>query len=237
MDNSVFNKRLKIGIIVIASIVAVLFIVWFTTKNGQGYSNEISNDSTNEMNSNTTNDCGCINENNYAEMQSFEDAIKMLYLYDEIPESPAKYKNYNESINGKFGWRNPFPYKAIDNYRLFLSEKADCNQGKEPFRCFICHILSDDSFFKSRVSLSKIELDNFKHIECYDFQFYFNITPIYMGKQLVGHRQMIYSWEELQENKAIYVETIGNDILCRYTFTRVDGRWYLTEFFEPNEWY
>lgn len=220
MDNTVFNKRLKIGAIVFVSVVAVLLIVWFCTKNG----------------GTTFNDCDCINENNYAEILDLNDAIKMLYMYDEIPESPANYKNYNESISGKYN-REPFAYRAIDNYRLFLSEKAECNQGKEPFKCFICHILSDDSFFKSRVSLSKTELDNFEHIECHNFQFYFNITPIHMGEKIVGARSMIYSWQELQENKAIFIASIGNDILHSYTFTRVDGLWYLTEFFEPNEWY
>lgn len=108
MDNTVFNKRLKIGAIVFVSVVAVLLIVWFCTKNG----------------GTTFNDCDCINEKNYAEIMDLNDAIKMLYMYDEIPESPANYKNYNESISGKYN-REPFAYRAIDNYRLFLSEKAE----------------------------------------------------------------------------------------------------------------
>ena len=76
MDNSVFNKRLKIGAFILASVVAVFLIVGVTTKGSQN----------------------CINDNNYAEALTFEEAIQVIYDNNNFSESPRNYVNFEESV-------------------------------------------------------------------------------------------------------------------------------------------
>ena len=141
MDNTVFNKRLKIGAIVLASFVAVLLIIWFATKVDH------------KSNSNNVEEC-CFNYNNYFDAMSFEDAIKSAYAASGINEDPVKYKNYVETLKTKYYRIIPVEwwFTSIDNYRLFLSDESACNKGKESLKYFICKIKSDKSFLMNRLA-------------------------------------------------------------------------------------
>lgn len=118
MDNSVFKKKLKITAIVIASIVAVVLIVWFATKGGKD----------------------CINNSNYAEALTLEEAIQVMYDNNNGLESPKNYVNYEESVEPHCPCSNGEIriFKLIDNYRLFLSDDAECNINGESLKSFIC---------------------------------------------------------------------------------------------------
>lgn len=211
MDNTVFNKRLKIGAIVVASVVAVLLIVWFATRVGHG----------------------CININNYAEALTFEEALQVVFDSEDISIDPNNYKNYEESIR---------PYESyincslnglrilgyIDNYRLFLSEDAECNIDGESLKSFICKISSDESFLKSRLSdmmknhdINIGELPNFKF--CCEIE---SVTSMYGEKSLCIGR--INSWQSLEKNSATFVRSNNNRTIDAYVFSRIKGEWQLT---------
>lgn len=218
MDNNVFNKRLKSATIVIASIVVLLLIVWFSTKD--------KNNDNQYSDSHNTVEC-CFNNLNYFEVLSIEDAIKSAYKVCGLTEDPSNYKNYEETLQTKYSRQFEFLFKTIDGYKLFMSDKSACNRGKEPLKSFICNMVqSDRVFFKSRtagavyVKLMNEDLPNFK--------FYYILYGEYGGT--------ICSWEKITEGSATYVIADGMDIIYRYTFTRIEGLWYLTDYYE-NEWY
>lgn len=175
----------------------------------------------------------CINKDNYAEKLSFEEALNKLYLAHGITDDPQKYKNYDESIKGKYDIEEAeFEFRLIDNYRLFLSDDAECNQGEEPFRTFICKIQSSKSFLKSRISLSKNELQYFDINSIPSFRFCMDLNLSYSGSKIVGYERSGASWKELTKDNASYVYYAGMDIWERLVFKRVDGKWYLKEYWD-----
>lgn len=218
MENTVFNKRLKIGTIIFAMIVAVLLIIRLSTKGG--HDGDLSSDSHN------TEDC-CFNDFNYYNSLSIEDAIKSAYIVCGLEEDPSKYRNYEETLRPKYSRTFEFIFKTIDGYRIFLSDESACNKGKESLKSFICKMVqSDRSFLRSRSTGEVFE--QLKTDELPEFKFDYMLYGNYGGT--------ICSWEKITEGSASYVIADGMDVVYRYTFIRVDGLWYLTDFFE-NEWY
>ena len=229
MENDFFIKKLKIGSIVLASVVAVLLIIWFATKvDHESNSNNVYNDN-HYSNSNNVEGC-CFNDNNYFDAMSFEDAIKSAYAASGINEDPVKYKNYVETLKTKYYRIIPVEwwFTSIDNYRLFLSDESACNKGKESLKYFICKIKSDKSFLMNRLADGVFE--QMKDVELPTFQFSYMLTPVYCGSEICGAESVINSWDDITDNSAIFVITTGMDVWIRYTFTRVDGLWYLSEY-------
>ncbi len=206
MDNYIFNKRLKTGAIVVASIVVVLLIVWFATKGGQS----------------------CINNNNCVEALTFEEAIQVIYDNNDISESPKKYVDFEESVA---------PYyhcslgeirilKLIDNYRLFLSDDAECNIDGESLKSFICKICSDKSFLKSRMSdmMKNLEMEDLPTFKfCCEIE---SVKSMFHEKGLIIGR--INSWLSLEKDYASYIRSNNNMTIDTYVFTRINGEWYLS---------
>lgn len=209
MDNIVFIKRLKTGTIVFATVVSVLLIVWFASKSGYG----------------------CITRNNYAEALTFEEALQVVFDSEDIHLDPKNYKNYKESILPYVRWidcslegRRILSY--IDNYRLFLSDEAECNTDGESLKSFICKISSDESFLKSRLSDQMKELDigelpTFKF--CCEIE---SVNSMYGEKSLSIGR--INSWLYLDKSSAEFVRTNNNQTIDGYIFSRINGEWQLT---------
>ena len=201
MDNTRFNKRLKIGAIVFALILVILLIMGFSKNNNYD----------------------CINNDNYAADLTFEEAIKMLYAKYDIKEDPRKYKNYEESIKGRYEeWESfEWDFQSIDNYRLFLSDDAECNQGEESLKSFICKFLSNMSFLKNRISLCKKEL------------LWFDIKDIPTFRFVFDHDDgAVASWVSLEDNRASYRICVGMEWAESYDFARVGGKWYLIGYFD-----
>ncbi len=189
---------------------AVLLIVWFCTRNG---------------------DKGCINNNNYAEALTFEEAIQVIFDYNDISESPKNYVNYEESF---------LPYyhcsldeirilKLIDNYRLFLSDDAECNNHGESLKTFICKINSDKSFLNSRLSdLMKYgeigDLPSFKF--CCELE---SVNSMFHEKNLKIGR--INSWLSLEKDYASFIRSDNNMTIDTYIFTRINGEWQITHMY------
>lgn len=178
----------------------------------------------------------CINIENYAEKLTFEEGIKLLYLANGITETPEKYKNYEESIKKKYEVReSEYIFRRIDNYRLFLSDDAECNQGEESLKSFICKILSSKSFLKSRISLNKKELEWLDINNIPSFRFNLDLELDYRGPEIVGYDGSGASWEELKDNSAYYAVWGAMETIEIYVFTRVDGKWYLTEYWNREK--
>ena len=175
-------------------------------------------------------DADCITMDNYAKKMSFEEAIKSLYLVNGITADPKKYKNYEESVKGRCDEDCEFEFNSIDCYRLFLSNDAECNQGEEPFKTFICKILSSETFFKSRISLTANELEYFDIKQIPTFRFYMDINLHYSDSKIIGYEKVGSSWVYLTKDAASYVIYAGMDIVESYDFIREDGKWYLKGF-------
>ena len=206
MDNKVFNKRLKIGAIIFATVVTVLLIVWLTTKGGHD----------------------CFNNSNYAEALTFEEAIQVIYDNNNISASPRNYVNFEESVA-------PYYHCSldeirilglIDNYRLFLSDDAECNIEGESLKSFICQICSNESFLKSRMSdvMKKIDIGNLPSFKfCCEIE---SVTSMFQEKSLRIGR--INSWLSLEKDYAAFIRSNNNMTIDTYVFTRVNGEWQLS---------
>ena len=168
----------------------------------------------------------CINENNYAEELTFEEAIQELYNNYGVSEDPHKYKSYQQSTPKGTIHTPKWYYLAIDNYRQFLSKEAACNNGGESLKSFICKIVSDKTFFKSRVKLGQEGNTSFNIDDIPSFRFLFKISPVYEHFCEVD----IQSWEIIDENEASFVNSALIFAKERFSFTRIDGHWYLTKF-------
>lgn len=215
MDNSVFKKRIKIGSAIFALIVVVLTIVWPNVPNDNNCINK--NKSSRESD--------CINNDNYAKLLTFEEALKKLYVLYNIQEDPRKYISYHETLEMYYDV-DEWHFLSIDNYRQFLSDDAKCNRGKEPLKSFICKIKSDESFLKSRIMLDTKET-NIDFSSNSLFKFYYEITDREYNYGWV--EAAIASWIDLDENNARYAITAGMTIYESYTFSRENGKWYLTD--------
>jgi hypothetical protein len=207
-------------------------IVWFSTKadNINNYENVSANSLSTMGSSNINDNSDCFNGTNYAEMLTFEEAIKTLYAVHHIKEDPRQYKSYQETIEGHYDEELDWEFRSIDNYRQFLSDNASCNKGEESLKAFICKINSDKDFLKSRTSIEWAKLD--EHMPT--FKFYYKITPIYCGSDICGAETTIYSWDILNDNEATFSISEGQEIAARYTFSRNNGLWYFTNYFEPD---
>lgn len=231
MEKQVFNKRLKIGAILFSAIVITMSVVWFSTRADKNNYENVSSDSLSTMGNSNANDYpDCFSETNYAEILTFEEAIKTLYAVHHIKEDPRKYKSYQETIEGHYDEYLDWEFRSIDNYRKFLSDDASCNKGEEPLKAFICKMCTDKDFLKSRTSIDWSNLD--EHMPT--FKFYYKITPIYCGSNICGAETIISSWGILDDKEATFLTSAGQEIVDCYTFTRINGLWFLTEYFEPD---
>ena len=135
-----------------------------------------------------------------------------------IKADPEDYINFKVSIPNpeKYGI-NEWYFLAVDNYRRFLSDTAECNKGNEPLKTFIS---KGKDFIKSRTSLSKEEMDLFQSCK---FSFLF--------EHLYENKFWVHSWEELNRDKASFLIWYNQDDYIRYIFTRNGGFWYLTDYY------
>ena len=206
MDNTGFNKKLKIGATVFALIVVILLIMWFSKERGHA----------------------CINNNNYAEALTLEEAVQVLYDNNDIAESPKDYVNFEESVSScdHCSLDEIRIFKLIDNYRLFLSDEAECNKNGESLKSFICRITSDESFLKSRLSEA---MNNLSLGDLPTFRFCCEIEPV---SSMYGEKTLkigrINSWLSLEEDYASYIRSDNNMTVDTYVFTRINGKWQLS---------
>ena len=206
MDNTGFNKKLKISATVFALIVIILLGIWFSKERTQG----------------------CIDNNNYAEALTFEEAIQVLYDNNNITESPQDYVNFEESISAdaSYSLDEIQIFKLIDNYRLFLSDEAACNRNGESLISFICRIVSDESFLKSRLSecMNTLSLGDLP-----TFRFCCEIAPV---SSMYGEKKLkigrVNSWLSLEKDYASYMRSDNNVTIDTYVFTRINGEWQLS---------
>ena len=248
MENRLFRKRLKIVAIIFVVNVIVLTIIWFGSKTDSkkkeattsvelfNSEKETIRDSINWENTDPSywdsinwvenRDPSYYREDNVKLIQKFKDVIKELYLRYGIKADPGDYINFKVSIPNpeKYGI-NDWYFLAVDNYRHFLSDTAECNTGKESLRSFCGRIGYDDDFMRSRTKLKGEELEQFES------EFGMHNPRFRFEHQSVEHPYSIVSWEKLTKDKACMLRWYSKDDYVRYTYTRIDDLWYLTNFY------
>ncbi len=220
------------------------FAIIFMTLTVFGCNNEAFNSTNDEMDGGTvaeskrqeTDDSGCFSENNYVEVLTLEEAIKSAHIDFRIEQSVDYYVDFQKSIK-RYGFDRAFPmwsqqwrFVSVDNYRRFLSDTAACNRGGEPLKTFISKIVTDESFFKSRISMDSYDLTEFNKAVMPSFKFYYKINPVMCRGNICGTETDINSWKELGKNMAVFILSRNGYIEDTYTFTRKNGHWYLTEY-------
>ena len=220
MDKNVFNKRLKVGVIIFASIVAVLAIVWFSTRA-------------------KNNTASCFNEDNYYEVLSIDEVADMIYDVYDIPGDPKDFCNLPESYLQNEAV-SAYNAQCIKSYQSFLSDESECNKGKEPLKTFICKIITNRVFLESRLLLNEDERNDLVLDSIPSFKFHCEWSVYMFNSRYISNKKEIdidnrfYSWEEIDANKAVFRRFFGYEPIDIYTFNRINGEWYLTEYWKAN---
>lgn len=222
MDNNVFNKRLKVGVTIFASIVVVLAIVWFGTR----------------AKANTD---SCFNEDNYYDALSIDEVVDMIYDVYEIPGDPKDFCSLPESyLQYENLYEAAYGAQCIKSYQTFLSDESDCNKGKEPLKTFICNINTNRAFLESRLSLNENERNSLAIDSIPSFKFHCEWRVYMLNSRYISNKKEIdisnrfYSWSEIGTNRAVFRRFWSNDPIDTYTFNRIKGKWYLTEYWKAN---
>lgn len=234
MENHTFYKKFQISVIVFFISIIILSIVWFATKRNN-LKEEVTSEELFDVEKETINwentdpsywdsinwvenrDPSYYREDNIKLSQKFKDVIKELYLMYGIKADPEDYINFKVSIpNPEKYVINDWYFLAVDNYKRFLSDTAECNTGMEFLRSFISRIGYDDEFLRSRLKLKEKVLPN---IGMLNPRFHFEYNNI-------------VSWKELTKDKACLLNWYNQDDFMCYTFTRIDGVWYMTDFYQ-----
>lgn len=145
-----------------------------------------------------------------------------IYTYDQYPYDKWEavewhWRRYNYlSIYENY-------FKSINNYGDFLSDESDCNQGKEPLKDFICRYTHDEKFRKSRIKIEGRDTDSiFTRSANQNFKFYFEFG-------------VTKSWDELSYLRARFIATAAMDVTESFYFSRIDDKWYLTDYFDYGD--
>lgn len=248
MDNRIFYRRFRIGVILFFVLIIILSIVWFTSQENNKKEDvtfeELLNTEKETTNGDAINwentdpsywdsinwvlnrDPSYYRADNVKLIQEFKSVIKELYLMYGIRSDPEDYINFKVSIPNpeKYGI-NDWYFLAVDNYRHFLSDTAECNTGKESLRSFCGRIGYDDDFMRSRTKLKGVELEQFES------EFGMHNPRFSFEHQSDKYPYWIVSWEELTKDKACLLRWYTKDSYVRYTYTRIDDLWYLTNFY------
>lgn len=180
------------------------------------------------------------NISSYKEYGSYDlkDAISILYSHAGVPlpdtsfyydvdvykwESVAwHWRRYIKDDYELDFYKNDFIH--INNYEDFLSDESECNKGEEPLKEFICRYSHDEKFRESRIRVNGKNIDTiFTKSSEEDFKFFYR--PI----------AEIKSWDSLSYLRARFIEAVKYDIEASYSFSRINEKWYLTDYFDYND--
>lgn len=167
--------------------------------------------------------------------EDFETAINHLYYEAKVPMPDTTICDkweFCEWYWGKYIERDGYVwciykgfFDAINAYREFLTDESDCNQGDEPLKNFICRFSHDDNFMMSRIRVEGKDRDSvyFKSKD-ENFKFFISID-----------RLITKSWNELGYKKAIFSWGDKWGDVQRYTFSRINNKWYLTDYYDLDD--
>lgn len=175
--------------------------------------------------------------NSYMEFGSvdFETAINQIYYDANIPMiDTTTYDKYtfHEWYWGKYIERDGYVwciykwlFDAINVYKEFLSDESDCNQGDEPLKDFICRYSHDDKFRMSRIRVDGKDKDSvFNRSKEQNFKFYISIDKFTAKSWFeLGYKNAVYSWRDKWGDGQ------------RYTFSRINNKWYLTDYYDLDD--
>lgn len=137
-------------------------------------------------------------------------------------------------------------FEATSNEAV-VDVNSSCNKGAEPFWEFIISFVNDEDFRASRIALTPNDLGDFVAMEAEDvpenetFEFFEESWLLVEEEGAPSFTCLSASWFDVAANKVCYArgeacEDLTIDATNIYIFTRVNGKWHLTNYLElPDE--